>query len=274
MVPAVDFTITCTYNGQTTDVDHFNSYVIRRIAIPEGVDHKKITTGIVVYPDNSKHPVPTKVVNIEGKWYAEMSSLKNSTYTVVYNPVEFSDVTDHWAKDSINNMGSKMVISGVGANNYDPDRDITRAEVAAIVVRAFGLEDGLGEETFNDVSESVWFCGAVKTAVSYGLIKGCGDGTFQPNDKITREQAMAIIPHAMDKTGLEVKITETEIEELLSDYTEATSVSSYAMESVAACIKTGIVNGRTETSLAQQSTISRAEVAVIVERLLQKFDLI
>jgi hypothetical protein len=49
--------------------------------------------------------------------------------------VEFSDAADHWAKDAINDMGSRMVVTGIENNNYAPDRNITRAEFAAIMVR-------------------------------------------------------------------------------------------------------------------------------------------
>lgn len=274
MVPAVNFTITCHHNGQTTNVSSFHSYVNRRVAIPEGIDHTKITTGLVVEPDGTTRHVPTKIVEIDGKYYAEINSLTNSTYTVVYHPVEFDDIADHWAKESINNMGSRMVVNGVGENDYNPDGAVTRAEVAAIVIRALGLEKGIGEENFTDVNESDWFCGAVKTAVSYDLINGCGNGTFKPNDEITREQVMAIIVRSMDKTGLEAELSETEISEILSEYEDSTSISNYATDSIATCIKTGVVNGKTKTSLAPQNNISRAEVAVIVERLLQQSDLI
>lgn len=274
MAPAIDFTITCQYDGQSISVESFTSYVNRRIALPEDIDPAKITTAIIVNPDGTLRHVPTKIIEIDGNYYAEINSLTNSTYTLVYNPVEFNDLNDHWAKDSINNMGSRMIVSGVGNNNYDPDGNITRAEVATIVIKALGLEEGVGEQSFSDISESDWFCEAVKTAASYGLISGYNDGTFKPNDKITREQVMAVIAHAIKITGLETELTDEEISELLSEYEDAKIISDYAKESIATCVKTGIVSGKTETTLAPRINISRAEVAVIVERLLQKSNLI
>ncbi len=274
MVPAVDFTITCTYNGQTINVGKFYSYVSRKVAIPESVNPEKITTGIVVHQDGSTHHVPTKVVIIDGMYFVEINSLTNSTYTVIYHPIEFSDVNKHWAKDSINNMASRMVVNGIGENNYAPDRNITRAEVAKIVVTALGLEEGVGEVDFSDVYESDWFSGYVQTAASYGLINGYDDGNFRPQEEITREEVMAIIHRAMKITGLENGLSEEDSSKLLVEYEDAENVANYAKESIATCLKSGIINGRNTTTLAPKSNITRAEVAVIMERLLHQSDLI
>ncbi|MPN16247.1 Endo-1,4-beta-xylanase A [bioreactor metagenome] len=244
------------------------------IAIPDGVDPSKITTGVVVDPDGTVHHVPTKITVIDGKYYAVINSLTNSAYSVIWNPVEFTDVENHWAKSSVNNMGSRIVVSGVGSNNYEPDRDITRAEFAAIMVRALGLEPGKGASGFDDVSVSDWFSGYIKTASEFGLINGYGTGMFGPNNKITREQAMTIIARAMKITGLETSMTAENVKSLLSEFTDGTSISAYAKDGIAACISAGIVKGKSVNTIAPTDNITRAEVAVIVERLLQKSDLI
>ena len=274
VAPPVNFSIDCTYKGKTVDVSSFNTYVERTVAIPSGVDASKITTGIVVNADGTTRHVPTKIMVIDGKYYAKINSLTNSTYAVVYHPIEFEDVSNHWAKDAIDNMGSRMVISGVGDNNYEPERDITRAEFAAIIVRALGLEPGTGETTFSDVKSTDWYCGYVETAASYGIISGYTNGTFGSNDKITREQAMAMIARAMTITGLNSNLTDGEMSTLLASYSDTKDASSYAMNAIAACLKTGVVSGRTSSTVAPKETITRAEVAAIVERLLQKSNLI
>ncbi len=202
------------------------------------------------------------------------NSLSNSTYSVVWNPVEFSDMANHWAKDAVNDMGSRMVVTGVGDNNYAPDREISRAEFAVIIVRALGLEPGTGASGFSDVSEDNWFCGYVETASEYGLVTGYPDGAFGPNDKITREQAMTMIARAMKITELESNLAGNEASALLGAYTDGADVSSYTTESIAACLKTGVVTGRSATTIVPQGFVTRAEVAVMVERLLQKSGLI
>ena len=274
VVPPVDFTVSCTYDNQTVNVSSFSAYVERLIAIPDGVVPSKITTGIVVEPDGTTHHVPTKVTEINGKYYAVINSLTNSTYAVIQHPIEFVDVANHWAKDAVNNMGSRMIVNGVDANNYEPDRDITRAEFAAIVVRALGLEPETAENPFSDVMASDWYSGYIKTAFSYGIITGYDTGTFGPNDKITREQAIAMIARAMKITGLKISLTDSEISALLSSYSDADNTSDYAKNSIAECLKTGIITGTDGGVIAPQDYITRAEVAVIVERLLQKSNLI
>lgn len=274
IAPAVDFTITCTYGGQTVRVASFNAYVERTIAIPDGVDPAKITTGIVVNPGGTVRHVPTSVRRIDGKYYAVINSLTNSTYSVVWNPVTFSDVTDHWAKDAINNMGSRMIVTGDGNGSYAPARSMTRAEFAAIIVRALGLEPGTSASGFSDVVSADWCSGYVKTAAAYGIIKGYDGGSFRPNDAITREQAMTMLARAMKITGLGTGLTDGETGKLLEAYSDGPTISTYAQDSIAACLKTGITSGTSATTLSPKAAITRAEVAVMVQRLLQKSGLI
>lgn len=274
VVPAVNFTINCTYNGQMVDVSSFNAYVERMIAIPDGVNPAKITTGVVVKPDGKTYHVPTQVVKISGKYYAKINSLTNSTYTVIWHPIEFADVAGHWAKGAINDMGSRMVVNGDTSGNYNPNNDITRAEFAAIVVRALGLAPGVGENSFGDVASSAWYCGYVETATYYGIIKGYGSGNFGPSDTITREQAMTMLARAMKLTGLDVSLTDGDVSALLEAYTDGASASAYAEDSIALCLKSGITSGTSSTTISPKEYITRAEVAVMVQRLLQKSTLI
>jgi hypothetical protein len=274
VVPAIEYSISATYKDQTVEVRTFNGYVERTIAIPDGVDSRKITTGIVVKPDGSTYHVPTKVTIINGKYYAVINSLTNSTYTVIWHPMEFSDVTTHWAKDAINDMGARMIVNGTDGLNYEPDLGVTRAEFTAIVIRSLGLEAGLGENKFIDVDTNDWYCDYVETAISYGIITGYDDVTFGPNDKITREQAMIITTRAMKITGLDATFNDDELSSLLAAYKDSSSVASYATTGVAACLKTGIVTGIGNSTIAPKQNITRGEVAVIVQRLLQKSKLI
>ena len=274
VVKPVEFEISCTYGGKSVGVSKFNGYVERTVAIPDGVDPSKITTGIVLNTDGTFSHVPTSIVIIGGKYFARINSLTNSTYSVIYNPVEFADVATHWAKNAINDMGSRMVVTGVGSSSYEPDRSITRAEFSAVVVRALGLQKGTTESAFGDVSASDWFNGYVDTATAYSLITGYDSASYGPNDTITREQAMAIIARAMKLTNLSVSLTDSETASLLAKYTDGAAVSSYAKTSAAICLKSGVVTGSSETTLSPKAYVTRAEVAVMVQRLLQKSGLI
>ena len=167
-----------------------------------------------------------------------------------------------------------MVVTGDGSSAYEPDRSITRAEFAAIVVRAMGLQKGTTESAFGDVTLTDWFNGYVGTATAYSLITGYNSTSYGPNDTITREQAMTIIARAMKLTGLSVSLTDSETSALLAKYTDGASVSDFAKTSAAICLKSGVVTGSSETSLSPKAYVTRAEVAVMVQRLLQKSGLI
>lgn len=274
VVPSIEFTVRAVYGDKTIELSKFNAYVERMIAIPDGVDPNKITTGVVVESDGTVRHVPTKIVVIDGKYYAKVNSLTNSTYSIVWHPLEFKDVAQHWAKDAVNNMGARMVISGTGNDMFNPDQDITRAEFAAIMVRGLGLKLENVATPFADVKASDWYSGAIQTAYTYNLISGFEDGTFHPMDKITREQAMVIIAKAMKITDLKAKQPSKEAGELLSPFADANNASEWAKPSIADCLQAGIVSGRNSTQLAPKAYITRAEVAAIVQRLLQKSELI
>ncbi len=274
VVPPITFTLTCTSNNRTIEISNFNAYVERTVAIPDGADPDKITTAVVIDPDGTVRHVPTIIVAIDGKYYAKINSLTNSTYSVVWHPLEFKDAVGHWAKEEINDMGSRMVISGIGNDMFEPDRDITRAEFAAVVVRALGLKPETGNNPFTDVKDDAWYGDFVKTASEYKIISGYGNGQFGPMDKITREQAMTMIARAMDITGLTTEFPPGQTDELLSGFKDGDNSSEYAKESIAACVEAGIVSGKNEERIVPQDSITRAEVAVIVRRLLQKSSLI
>jgi len=275
IVKPIEFDITCSSGSKTVEVSQFNAYVERMVAIPEGVDPSKITTGIVLNTDGTLSHVPTVITVIDGKYYAKINSLTNSTYSVIWSPKIFMDIERHWAKDAVNEMGSRLVISGVGEERFEPDRDITRAEFAAIVVRGLGLmRTGSGKDVFGDVTKDAWYYDAVAIAYEYGLIAGYGNRQFGPMDKITREQAITTIARAMKITKLDAGLTDSEASKILTGFTDGDSTSAYAKKGIAVCVKTGIISGRTKITLAPKDNITRAEVAVIVRRLLQLSGLI
>ncbi|GGD81825.1 glycosyl hydrolase family 18 protein [Paenibacillus nasutitermitis] len=274
LVPPISFTVRAIYGDKWIERSKFNIYVERLIALPDGTDPNKVTTGVVVEQDGTVRHVPTKVILRNGKYYALINSMSNSTYSVIWHPLEFVDVSQHWAKAAIKDMGSRMVISGIGNNMFNPDQDITRAEFAAVIVRGLGLPLESGATSFKDLKESDWYSSAVQTAYSNGLINGYSDGTFRPKEKITREQAMLIIANAMKLTGLKAKLSDALTDTILNPFKDASDVSEWAKSSVADNIQSEIVSGKNDARLVPKSNITRAEVAVMIQRLLQKSDLI
>ena len=104
----------------------------------------------------------------------------------------FTDVpADMWCAEAVDTLASLGIVQGVGDGLYAPDRPITRAEFTVIAMRFADLDTG-GENIFSDVSADDWFYAQVVGSIQYGWIQGYADGTFRPNNTITRAEVTAI----------------------------------------------------------------------------------
>ena len=98
----------------------------------------------------------------------------------------------HWAEDSIMSWVNKGYVKGYADGSFRPENDITRAEFISIVNRAFEFKEE-SEVTYKDVTASHWAYNEFKKASAAGYIVGFEDGTFRPNNKISRQEVAAII---------------------------------------------------------------------------------
>lgn len=266
--PPIEFSITATYNGQTVDITEFNQYVSRTVEVTEE-QAKQITTAIVVDADGTVRHVPTTVTYDEqtGKWYATINSLTNSTYALVYNEVTFADAQGKWYESAVNEMGSRMIISGVADGLFAGERDITRAEFAVIIIQALGLPKNGDGTVFTDVPATAWYAGAVGKAYEYGIVAGIGGGRFAPDTKITRQEAMQMLYNAAQITGFEGSTGS------IGAFPDAADISAWALDAVRWNVGSGLVVGA-DGQLQPLRNITRAETAALVLKLLQKAGLI
>ncbi|WP_127588966.1 S-layer homology domain-containing protein [Paenibacillus koleovorans] len=139
-----------------------------------------------------------------------------------------------------------------------------------MIVCALGLIPAQTGKRFGDVDASAWYSGTVATANAYDLINGYEDGNFRPNERITREQAMAIIARAMGVTRLDIVGADSE----LARFTDVRELSGWAVKAAATSVKAGLVSGRDADKLAPKAFMTRAEAAAIVQRLLKQSELI
>ena len=111
----------------------------------------------------------------------------------------FDDVPeDAWYAKAVNTLASLGVVSGVGDNKFEPNRSITRAEFTTMAMKfAVGGEEG--ENIFSDVDKDDWFYKAVVDSIQYGWIHGYPDGTFRPNNPITRAEVTAIVNNMLGR---------------------------------------------------------------------------
>ena len=113
----------------------------------------------------------------------------------------FDDVpTNAWYTKAVNTLASLDIISGVGDNKFEPERSITRAEFTAMAMK-FAVSGEEGENIFSDVDEDDWFYDAVVNSIQYGWIHGYGDGTFRPNNPITRAEVTAIVNNMLGRAA-------------------------------------------------------------------------
>ncbi len=261
----VAFTITATYNGKTVSVDTFSAYINRVIEVT-AKQAAKITTAVVVNADGSTRHVPTNVIEKDGKYYAIINSRTNSTYALIQNEVTFADASGKWYEAAVNEMGSRKIIGGRSASVFDGGAGITRAEYAAILIRALGLTAD-GTSSFSDVPTTAWYTGAVATAVQYGLVAGKGENRFDPNANITRQEAMLMLQRVAALTEFRGA------RGALDGFADVDNIASWAEDAAKWSVGSGLIQGA-DGRLNPTANITRAESAAIILRLLQKAGLV
>ncbi|MFH1826643.1 MAG: PorV/PorQ family protein [bacterium] len=110
--------------------------------------------------------------------------------------INFADVPDgHWARQPIENTGTVGLVNGYPDGTFRPEKALTRAELATMLVRAKGLPlpERRANKIFKDVNPSFWGAKYVEVAYKAGLIKGYPDGSFRPNNRITKAEGVAVM---------------------------------------------------------------------------------
>ncbi|WP_168118780.1 immunoglobulin-like domain-containing protein [Paenibacillus sp. HB172176] len=258
----MNFSITASYDGEVYDITA-DGMVQYTVPVPDGM---KITTG-VLYRDGMIYHQPTYVYVENERYYAHITSFETGMFGLIWNPEQFADVAGLWSMTDVNDMASRIVVNGVDDFHYEPERNITRAEFGAIIVRALGIvshEDKI--LAYPDVVSGAWYEDELSVAVENGLVNGYPDGTFRPGNGITRLESMVIVSRAMAIVGLQPSVQASEIEALLQAFTDGASVPQWAESQVKLNLSAGIIQGR-DGRLDLDEWITRAETAAVVRRL-------
>lgn len=184
----------------------------------------------------------------------------------------FDDIQGLETQTAIEALAAREIINGLGNNIFAPERNMTRAEFAAIVVRALGLTP-VDERVFTDVAGNSWYSAYVATAYKYGIVSGTSAVTFTPDATITREEAAVMTARAARLCGLDSAMAITEIQAELSRFTDAKDCSAWSRASLAFGYRQGILTA-IDFKIKPGSAISRAEIADMLYRLLVKAELI
>ncbi len=210
----------------------------------------------------------SKVDPVTGKAVAKLKHF--SLYSVMLFDRSFPDMASHWAKNDVELMASRHVVTGRTGGGYDPEASVTRAEFAAMIQRTLDLDDLAAPKlAFSDVPAGAWYAGAVAAAANAGIVKGLGDGSFRPDAKITRQEMAVMMTRALELEG-KVKVAKRGelTDSLMAKYSDRAQIADWAFEASAAMVKDGLLKGRSDDRFAPAANATRAEGATMIKRVM------
>ena len=192
-----------------------------------------------------------------------LPTMKPAEDVVQPETVTFNDVSDkYWAADSIKKLATAGIISGRGDGSYDPNSQVSRAEFATMLVKAFGLvSDPEKKPEFSDCKVSDWYYPFVDAAVSNNIVSGISKTAFDPVSSIRRQDACVMSYNIMIYKNY-LKFFEGKT------FTDSNSVSQYAEDAVNMLSGSGVISGFEDGSFGPYEILSRAQAAVIVDKLM------
>ncbi len=196
---------------------------------------------------------------------AESAVADVTTNTRVY----FTDTNNvPWAKDAIENLAGMGVINGINGSKslFGPNNTISKAEFAAMVVRAFGFNTApVG--SLADVKQGKWYYREVMIAENFGIISGDANNRFYPESPITREEIAVMIFKALQVSGRKFTVHDNSV---LEEFIDKQNISPHAVSSMAVLAGEGIMEGLPGNTIGPKYTATRAQAAVFVYRALIK----
>lgn len=177
----------------------------------------------------------------------------------------FLDVAQSdWYCQNVQAVYEAGLMTGVDQTHFAPHQTTSRAMVATVLWRLADCPTPNGSASFGDVVNGQWHSQAIAWAAQEGVVQGYDAHTFGPDDLITREQLAAMLARYAKLTGMDADAGEA----ALSSFADSSAVSPWAMEGVAWCVKSGILQGRGSGVLDPAAQITRAEAAAMLDRFL------
>ena len=174
---------------------------------------------------------------------------------------KFSDVSaNDWFASAVDYVTGKGMMNGTADNTFSPKANTTRGMVVTVLYRLEN-QPSTSAASFTDVASGAYYANAVAWANANGIVSGYGSGKFGPNDKVTREQLAAILYRYAQYKKYDVSGAKS-----LDGYTDAQSVSSYAVPALQWANAAGVVTGKSGSKLDPKGNATRAEVAAMLMR--------
>lgn len=244
--------------------------------------HKGDTVTITPKPDQGnevdsvtvtdRNGDPVKVTDKEDGTYTFTQPTGKVTISVTFRDKEtpglpFVDVApDTWYFDAVRYAYENSLMVGTSPTAFSPNGMTTRAQIVTILWRLVDSPAGEAPVDFADVDPAAWYGEAVRWAAGQGIVGGYGNGSFGPNDPVTREQLAAILYRFAQHMGYD-----TEGQADLSGFTDLAQVSTYAREAMAWCVDAGLLSGTSPTTLSPRGQATRAQTAAVLMRLCQGY---
>ena len=185
--------------------------------------------------------------------------------TTPANPVPdktmpFTDVkSNDWYYQSVRYAYDNGLFSGVSSDSFAPGDSMDRSMLVTVLHSLDG-KPAAGKGGFTDVADDAWYANAVAWAAEHGIVSGVSDSAFAPNGAITREQLAVMLYRYAQYKGYDVSKTAD-----LSGYADQGSISDWAAQAVQWACGSGLMTGRSATSLAPAGTLTRAEAATMLK---------
>ena len=220
------------------------------------------------------HSEKSDLMATEQCWYSLVALErfeKNKTALFDMSDV-FTDIKGHENMTAIEELASRGVINGIGDNKFGPEGTLTRAQFAAITVRALDLPI-TNKSVFSDVKKGSWYERYVNTAYRYGIVNGVSKSQFDPEGTITTQQACVMLERAAKLCNIENNLDDKTVEKILKNFKDNKSVSSWARKSVAFCIENNII-GQNATKIIPHGAVKRCRMAQMIYNMMKGAELL
>lgn len=175
---------------------------------------------------------------------------------------QFTDTANHWAKDDIDFVAARGLLSGTGNNQFSPNASMTRGMFVTALGRLAGMNpDSYKTGKFTDVKADAYYAPYVNWAAEKGIVSGTGDTTFAPDQAVTRQEMAVIMANYAKTMGYTVPKTRAAV-----TFADNGSIASWAAEAVKAMQMAGVINGKDGNRFDPTGTATRAEVAAVLHR--------
>ena len=204
------------------------------------------------------------------KWFPMLIALLLAVLTIAGSAADlpFTDVkADAWYYEAVQCVYEKELFAGVTTTTFEPDAPMTRAMLVSVLWRLEGRPEAPSTNPFSDVQNGKWYTSGVLWAASKEIVSGFPNGTFAPDDSITREQMASLIMRYATYKGIELAQGAS-----LDSFVDADKVQGWSKEAVAWAVAAGIISGNKQGdvyTLAPQASATRAQVASILMRFIE-----